>query len=173
MGYTVEEYEARVAVSEYMAECVHVETFLAFCRECASYGTIWSCPPFDFSPEAIWQAHETFLIRGRKILTDGAVKPEIHKILAQEKRQLLDELLLLEKEYPGSAALSAGNCRECLSCAKIEGAPCRKPDRMRYSIEALGGDVSRTASRWLGQEIRWIKDGKLPEYLMLVGGLLI
>jgi hypothetical protein len=44
---------------------------------------------------------------------------------------------------------------------------------MRYSIESLGGDVGLTAERYLGQPLLWIKDGILPDYLMLVGALLL
>ena len=35
------------------------------------------------------------------------------------------------------------------------------------------GDVGLAAQRYLGYPILWIKEGALPEYLMLVGGLLL
>lgn len=43
---------------------------------------------------------------------------------------------------------------------------------MRYSIEALGGNVGKTAEKLLGVEIKWAADGKLPGYFMLVCGIL-
>ena len=52
------------------------------------------------------------------------------------------------------------------------GKPCVHPDEMRYSIESLGGDVVKTAAELLGTEIKWAASGELPEYFLLVGGLL-
>ena len=43
---------------------------------------------------------------------------------------------------------------------------------MRYSIESLGGDVDKTVEDIFGFKIQYAKDGKLPEYLIFVGGLL-
>ena len=43
---------------------------------------------------------------------------------------------------------------------------------MRYSIEALGGDVSKTAADLLDLELKWGKNGELPEYFVLVGGMI-
>ena len=43
---------------------------------------------------------------------------------------------------------------------------------MRYSIEALGGNVAETAERYLHKPLLWIEDGRMPDYLTLVCGLL-
>lgn len=43
----------------------------------------------------------------------------------------------------------------------------------RWSIEALGGDVSKTAEQYFNLPMLWIKDGQAPDYLMLAGGLLL
>ena len=52
------------------------------------------------------------------------------------------------------------------------GRPCRCPEKMRYSIEALGGNVAETAERYLHKPLLWIEDGRMPDYLTLVCGLL-
>ena len=43
---------------------------------------------------------------------------------------------------------------------------------MRYSIESLGGNVGLTISKLLKLELEWIEEGKLPNYFILVSGLL-
>ena len=43
---------------------------------------------------------------------------------------------------------------------------------MRYSIESLGGKVGLTASKLLGINLQWIEAGQIPDYFVLVGGLL-
>ena len=43
---------------------------------------------------------------------------------------------------------------------------------MRYAIEGLGADVDKTIEDLFGYKILYAHDGKLPEYLIFVGGLL-
>ena len=93
-------------------------------------------------------------------------------ILAPFKKQMTEELLALEKQIPGSRALFAGTCEMCESCNKESGEPCRQPGSMRYSIEALGGNVAKALQIYFDDEIIWAKDGRLPEHFILLGGLL-
>ena len=58
-------------------------------------------------------------------------------------------------------------------CTRPDGQPCRYPDTMRYSIEALGGNVGLTVQKLLGIQLEWMEEGKLPSYFVLVGGLLM
>ena len=58
-------------------------------------------------------------------------------------------------------------------CKRTEGQPCRFPDKMRYSIESLGGNVGLTISRLMGIELEWMKEGTMPRYFVLVSGLLV
>ena len=85
------------------------------------------------------------------------------------------ELMEREKEFPESVSLSAGSCDLCKEegCTRKDGKPCRYPDKLRYSIESLGGDVGRTVSKLMGYELEWVEEGKVPSYYVLVGGLLI
>jgi hypothetical protein len=46
------------------------------------------------------------------------------------------------------------------------------PFKMRYSLESLGAYVDRTVEDLFGYEIKYAGEGKLPEYLIFVGGLL-
>lgn len=109
------------------------------------------------------------------------------------KEALSQELYEREKQVPGSISLSAGSCSLCKgSCTRASGAtspeghvpckdsqcelpscsPCRYPDKMRYSIESLGGNVGLTTGRLMEIELEWIEEGKLPSYFVLVCGLL-
>lgn len=78
----------------------------------------------------------------------------------------------MEKEYPGSRALFAGTCELCENCDKEQGIPCGHPEIMRYSIEALGGNVAKAVQIYFDDTIHWAKDGRLPDYYILLGGLL-
>lgn len=180
-----ERFENTVSVKEYMEKCVNVPEFLEYCKQCDNYGTVWSCPLFDFDPEEYWKKYRSFHIVGMKIylpeeLLAGTYTKEeraeiFETILYPKKEELNQELFAMEREYPGSVSVSGGSCQQCGkgNCARKEDAPCRFPEKMRYSVEALGGNVGLTVTKYLYQELQWIEEGKLPEYFMLVGGLLI
>ena len=171
--YTLKRFEAEADVKTYVRDFVDVGGFLECCKACPSYNNVWSCPPYDFDPMDYWNSFERILVAGYQITFRGEHTQEtMTETLWDVKQKLAEELYELEKEFPGSQSLSAGTCQICKSCSKQEGAPCRFPDKMRYSIESIGGNVGKTISSLCGIEIEWIEDGKLPEHFVLVGGLL-
>lgn len=184
-GYTVERYETTVPVKEYVEQCVDVAAFLECCRQCGNYDQTWACPSFDFDVIQYWEKYRSFHIIGLKLrlseklrqktLTEKEQEEVISRILWKEKAKLSEELFAEEKKYPGSISLSAGSCQNCRkgTCTRLEGKPCRFPEKMRYSIEALGGNVGLTVTKYLKQELEWIQEGRLPEHFMLVSGLLL
>ena len=171
---TVERMEAAVPVDEYIKNCVDIPKFLGYCKECSSYKNRWSCPPFEKDPMTIWTQYETIRLYGYVLPNEpGQSVAKALENMEQAKDRLMEELLELERTIPGSFVLSCGMCRLCGDhCTRPEGKPCRMPEKMRHSIESLGGDVSKTAEVYLNKPMLWIKDGVLPDYLMLVGGLL-
>jgi predicted metal-binding protein len=172
--YTIERSEKAIKVDEYIEGYVNVEEFLEYCKECRNYEAVWSCPSYDFDPEDYWKEYDEFLVVARKIIFGPDVDVErSFEIMHEVKNDMSLELYELEKEYPGSISLSAGSCSMCKEgCIRTEGLPCRYPDKMRYSIESLGGNVGKTVSKLMGYELEWVEEGKLPSYFVLVGGLL-
>ena len=180
-----EVHQCRVPMEEYLETCVDVPQFLSYCRRCTNYGKVWSCPEHSFDPEAYFRAYDAILIVGHKIilpeeLTARIIPKEkqetfLKDLLTEPKKNLDRDMLALEADHPGSRALSGGSCLYCqpASCARIKGEPCRFPDKMRYSIEALGGNVGLTVTRYLGQKLEWMEDNHLPHHFILVGGLLL
>lgn len=180
--YETEPLENQISASDYVRDYVDVPRFLECCRACPNYGNKWSCPPYDFNPLDLWAEYKTLRLFGTKITLgeksrlknydDPETRESLRGMFVAEKKKLLGRVLALEKENTGSRALSAGSCDICRECAKKSGEPCRRSEKMRYSIEALGGNVGKTAEKLLGVEIKWAADGKLPGYFMLVCGIL-
>ena len=181
--YKTERFEASVSVEEYLDQYVDVETFLKCCRECSAYNVKWSCPPYDFDVLDYWNNYTTLELTAVKIVFDGEYagkafsEEELREImdasLKTVKQELSEELYDRERKTPGSVSLSAGSCLLCRgNCGRRENEPCRFPDRMRYSIESLGGNVGLTLSKLMGIELEWMEEGKLPHYFVLVCGLL-
>ena len=177
-------YENTVTVKEFLEDCVDVPRFLGYCRQCSNFGKTWSCPEFSFDPLDFWKKYKTLRIIGLKIIVPDSLREKtydsqgkqeiIEALLSGYKRQFDEYIYQEEKQTEGGMSLGGGTCMKCgsLPCSRISGEPCRQPNRMRYSIEALGGDVSKTVTKYLGQKLEWIEDGRLPKHFMLVGGVL-
>lgn len=174
-GYILRQLEAAVPADAYLRNCVDVPRFLALCRECPNYEHRWSCPPFSFDPMDIWTGYDTLRLVARQLIfTPGFRAGDALAALETEKALFTEDLMVLERSVPGSRMLSPGKCQLCPGgCSRGAGQPCRRPERLRCSIEALGGNVSRTVEDYLGKSLLWMTGDTAPEYLMLVGGLLL
>ncbi len=182
-NFTTKSFRKEISISTFIDSCVDIPRFIKCCENCPSYGKYWSCPPLNFSSEAIWQKYTTILLVGKKIILPEDIRQNVYstvemtdicnKIIAPFKHAMLLELLELEADNPGSMALSAGKCDICVVCTREKNLPCRSPKLCRHSIEALGGDVGKAIEMYFGEKLVWDQEGHLPEYLFLVGGLLL
>jgi predicted metal-binding protein len=145
-------FYASVDVKDFLAGYVDVERFIECCKACPHYGKRRTCPPYDFDVPALWRQYA--------VLDVVAIRIPSSQSYEQTEEALLDELFILEKSNPGSMCLSAGNC------GVSEG------DRLRYSIESLGGNVDKLCRELLGVPLEWEKEGVAPGHIMLVAGLL-
>ncbi|MBR5229819.1 MAG: DUF2284 domain-containing protein [Firmicutes bacterium] len=173
--YTLEKFEKEIEIPLYITHYVNVEEFLRFCKACPNYDKLWSCPSYDFNPEEYWKKFSTLLVFGYKInFVPGITEKRSMEIMSEVKNKIAEELFAMEENFPGSISLSAGSCSICGpdGCSRSSGKACIFPEKMRYSIESLGGNVGKTVSKLLGIELEWIEEGKVPSYFVLVGGLL-
>ena len=174
--YNIEHFEKEIPTCEYVDNYVEISEFLEYCKECRNYKKVWSCPEFDFDVMSYWNGYSTLRVVAKKInFEEGTTPEEGMEIMKEVKDNLSDELWELEEKYPGSISLSGGSCYLCGegNCSRPEGKPCRYPEKMRYSIEALGGNVGLTVRKLMGIQLEWIEEGKLPSYFVLIGGLLM
>lgn len=188
VNYTTKRIEKSIPVADFLKDYVDIQKFLKFCKNCENYNKVWSCPEYDFNPMDIWNNYKNLEIVVIKVIYDDQSrstqysKEELIEIgeetLLKEKEKLLDEYLLKEKDFTDSLFLAAGSCDICSktdgvpNCAKQENKECRFPEKMRYSIESLGGDVVKTAKEIFDIEIKWSEDSTLPEYYILMCGML-
>ncbi len=171
----IDTFEKTISTADYLEGYVNVEEFLECCKACENYDQKWSCPPYDFDPvERYWKKFDNLYVIGKKMILEEEEKENWETLMKQVKEEITQILYAKEAEHPGSFSLSAGSCNICGigNCAKKDGQPCRFPEKMRYSIESLGGNVGLTASRLLGIDLQWITEDQVPDYFVLVGGLL-
>ena len=176
----IEKLTADVDVQEYFENYVDFDKFSKIClEEQEMLGYNWSYPPFDFNPNELWNSYNKLKIIAFKInfsseeLEREFSEWELENVLKRFERikiKLMNEIYVLEDE--NSLGLFLGKCNLCMRCTREFELPCKMPVKMRYSIEALGGDVDKTIEDLFGFKIQYAHDGKLPEYLIFVGGLL-
>lgn len=177
--FEVEQLTADLDLDAYCEKYVDVEKYLEYCKECPDYETNWSCPPFDFDPNDIWNSYNKLKVVAfkynfsQKLLDETFSEAELDmflKRLSRTKVKLLNIIYRMEDE--NSMGLGFGPCNLCPMCTRVMGMPCKMPFKLRYSIESLGGNVDDMVKEVFDIEVKYPKDGKLLEYLMFVGGLL-
>ena len=177
--YTCTTLERTVPLKTFRETLVDVPRFMGCCQDCPNCGRYWSCPPFSFDPMTIWGRYASLRLYARKLIfTKDRLFPGERRAferaeLPRIKEAMAKELLAMEAANPGSLALFPGKCERCPVCARTEGQPCRTPDRMRYSIEALGGDCGGALERYFKESLQWARGNRLPEQMILLGGLLL
>ena len=109
--------------------------------KCRMYGRSWSCPPACGTLEELRTRisgyREGILVQTVGQLEDSMDGEGMMEAEAQHKAHFSDMHDLLLQDYPDLLAIGAGTCTRCKTCSYPD-APCRFPDRMTSSMEALG-----------------------------------
>lgn len=183
--YQTVRHEAEISAADYFQNYVDLTMLGVSCGDCPNFNHVWSCPMHDFDVADFWSRYQTLRLSAVQIIFSPELRSEVttedefntvmEQIVAPEVMKLAQELYCSEQEHPGSRSLAPGGaCQLCPGgCSKPEGKPCRQPERMRQSLEALGGNVIKTAEELLKLPLLWPDLWQLPEYLVFTGGLLL
>lgn len=175
LTYTTERYTAETDAKAYIGRYRKADYFVKLCRQCGNYGRRYGCPPFDHDPVETIQGYNSVRIIGVKITPNDKSLPleAANELMKPIISELNAELLETERQLGGLCFGFVGTCPYCegAPCARINGEPCRHPDKVRPSLEAIGFDVSMTAKELLGLDMKWSKGNLIPEYLTLVCGI--
>ena len=173
----------KILSADYARDYVEVERFIECCKMCPNYGAKWGCPPYAFDvKEKYWNNYKYLHLFAFKmyleddIIEHGMTQEEIDELVLGIRHQnyiLASKWILgIERENPGSFALDGGHCAKCKRCTRPKGKPCRHEDDIRPAIDAIGGNLVKTAEDIFGTKILWIENGKAPEYFLFIVGLL-
>lgn len=173
--FTTERYTVDVEAKTYIDNFRRADYFIKLCQQCGNYGRRYGCPPFDSDPISLIEKYTKVRIIGVKIIPTYKDQPleYANELMKPVITDLNRELLQQEKYLDGMCFGFVGSCPYCVGkpCARIEGKPCKHPDKVRPSLEAIGFDISKTAKELLGLEIKWSQGGLIPEYLTLICGI--
>lgn len=169
-------------VKQWLRDYCFPDKFCEYCKACPDYGRVWSCPPGTPSAKGYLDNYQEVFTIAVKVIYNkedrlsNNTADQAEKLrkdtYGKVKRALLETLLYIEKENPGTLILGAGRCEQCEHCTRIQGLPCRKPERMRYSFAAFGFDFTKLTKELFDQELLWSSTG-LPEYNLAVSAFLI
>lgn len=174
-----------IQTDDFVRDYVDVERFLGYCKQCPNYNVKWTCPPYSFDVmEKYWHKYRYLHLFAFKLtladdlIENGMTEEDINRLVEGISRQnyhmATQWALEVESENPGSMALTldGGHCVKCKKCTRPEGKPCRFEKDSRPAIDAIGGNLIKTAEDIFHTKILWIEHGKVPEYLFYILGLL-
>ncbi len=169
---------------EALLACHQPLQVLEFCKNCSNYNTNYSCPNFSFD-RLKWlkqYGHVALILTAvpteqlaekrnqlaAKNFTSATLLKYSANIEAcdlyarvsmysfdQIKDKINVRLLALEKRYDNTVGIPPGSCTYCKVCGKADGEPCRYPEKLRYSLEALGFLVSQVLDVFFDYRIDW------------------
>lgn len=176
-------HTARCGAELFIKRYRDVSTFEAYCKECPIYGATWACPPFESNAQIDLSSYHSVTLFGfQAFITLPFQKPvESPEVLQQHSegvmrgvRRHLDPLLLaVERSTPNSRVFLPGSCRLCddSGCTRTARTPCRYPERMRSSLEAIGFNIALAAENLLHLPLCWPANLCMPPYLTLLAAL--
>ncbi|MFW9821961.1 MAG: DUF2284 domain-containing protein [Candidatus Thorarchaeota archaeon] len=145
--------------------------------KCPSYGHSWACPPeAPFMEKKVAEFKVFYLIYYKLDLSEYVKDEQIKHPKKSEKSiktmlyssgilhnklesEIYNFIENYTKPYEEKLILWDGYCRVCSSkidkgCTYDSGDPCRYPEKRKYSMEAVGINVTKTVSK-LNLGIQW------------------
>ncbi|HKK96243.1 MAG TPA: DUF2284 domain-containing protein [Anaerovoracaceae bacterium] len=146
-----------------------------YCKECPNYGNLWSCPPFDFDVNVVFNGRSHIKINAWVFNTEELKDSEIEHLNSNTVYEMNYLVLEEEKKTPGSFAFYADSCDICGDgyCSRLSNMPCLHLNKMRYTLEAFGVDVLTLLEDLFDLKLVWADEGKkYPNQIVRVTGLI-
>lgn len=141
-------------------------------KGCPNYGNKWSCPPYSEHFLNIEKEYSMgyLLCFSTEMKNYSDIKNKYLAVKAANVtlKTLIEKCARSIEEYARGYSLLSGSCRLCKPCQCKIKRPCKHPDRMRYSMEATALNVQKMCFDFLGHELLWYENKKLPEYTSVV-----
>lgn len=166
-------------IQDFLLNYQDIDKFLIYCQQCDNYNHKWSCPPLSFDPKTYLNQYKfIYLISVQINYTNDTInslttKEEVNIFTRKTLRKLKNKIAtaLLNLENDNTTSLSSGGCSYCCKCSRVINQPCKKPDKMRYSLDCFGINLGQVLKDTFNIELLWSSD-KLPKYHILIHALI-
>lgn len=165
-------------VEQYIRQYNRRKQFEAMCARCDNWARRWGCPPFDHDPlkDLLRYSHVSIRCITARVISwpDTAGIKEMTDAIQRLRKDIEPQMLDDERNLNGFASLFTGQCYHCGNspCARLSGDKCRFPEKVRPSLEALGFDLSQTASQLFNTDLQWYHPQKPhPQKITILGAI--
>lgn len=161
--YRVEILSKNVPINELIEGYRDEAKFLSYCRECPNYGRLHSCPPLRFDPLDYLREYSYAELIAVKITYDDETieklteKAQQNEMLFSSRKCVQEKLerAKLDCEREGVISVAASACSICEKCSRRDGRDCIHPDKMRYTFDSFGFDVTAVLRDYFDIELIW------------------
>lgn len=160
--------KANICKNTILNKYMNFDYFTGLCKDgCPHYNLSYTCPPNSpkFTEYAKNYEHSLVIAMYMNIDNGNSIET-VHPYL---RRVLSDLLIPLEEKFNGLLS-DGGRCRYCEKCTYIDNLPCRYPDRIRFSMEAMGIDLDKVCKDILNHSILWTKNDE-NNYCTVLGSI--
>lgn len=152
--------------------------FSKLCKEnCKNYNAKWSCPPFSPSFKVHSSSSKKLVLfllnielNQMNYIKNNYLKVKAANVILKSRIEKFLRQIIVDNE---GKILSTGSCRLCKPCMLKKGLSCRNPEKMGFSLEALGLDVEKLSIEIFNHKLLWYKKGELPAYTSVLAGVLL
>lgn len=154
---------------EVLRNHVAPDVITKLCRDgCINFNKKWSCPPHAEKFDILSKPFSRAIITCMYIYTDEFcyVQNKYLRIKAANMvlKKLSNHLAREAEQTLGAYALLNGSCTLCRPCECKKGLPCKRPEQLRYSMEATGINVASLLQAVFGFELQWYSRDFMPLY---------
>lgn len=145
--------KAIVCDNENLVKFMDRDYFYNLCKtQCENFNKNWSCPPnspaFD---EFAKDYQSSLLVELTSEVKDGEEFMDAYKV----NRDTLEDLLSKMQFDFECLKTSCGTCNLCERCALLDNKNCYHPQKMRYSMEAMGMNLDKLSEEIFDHKINW------------------
>ena len=162
--------KAVVCENEYLIKFMNRDYFYDLCKgECPNFNKNWSCPPnsprFD---EFVKDYKNSLVVELTSEVEDGEEFMEAYS----ENRETLEALLSKMQIDFECLKTSCGSCNFCEKCAILDNKDCYYPEKMRYSMEAMGVDLQKMSEELFDHKISWNSETEKAKICTSIGSII-
>lgn len=160
--------KASICDNDILKRYMKYEYFTQLCKEgCPNYDSNYTCPPN--SPKFIDYVkdykYSLVIAMYMDIPNDDSIS-NTHEYL----RTILGEILIHLEDKVHGLLTDGGRCLLCKQCAYLDGLPCRFPQKMRFSMEAMGIDLASASKDILHHSLIWNEEDE-NNYCTVLGSV--
>lgn len=153
---------------------VDKKLFLEMCKKgCRNFNTKYCCPPFSPDFHSFVKSKKLLFLLLKLDLNQLLDYKPYHRLKVANAviKSRAERIMRSLEPYSKTKFLSNGACRLCKPCKRKQKLPCKHPDKMRFSLEALGVDCNKLSQDLFNINLLWYKDKKAPDYTCVICAL--